>query len=155
MMTHMPKHLTHVLILLTIFILIWNCEAVDSEDAIAQQELGAVRILYNGLIHEGDQSLASFSIVNDSTESIQYFAYDLYSMHYSTEMHTDTGWVYLAWNWCGTGASYFPLEPDAQVEFKTGLPLNSCTWRVLLNISEMDLTSSHMIRSESLQYLAP
>jgi hypothetical protein len=154
-MKHLPKQLTTALSIISTLMLIWNCEAVDSEDPISLQEPGAVRIVYNGINQNGDQSLASFSIINDSTGSLQYFAYDFQSMHYSTEMQTDTGWVYLAWNWCGTGASYFPLEPQSQVEFHTGLPANSCTWRVLLSIADMDFTTSAILRSESIQYEAP
>ncbi|NQV50590.1 MAG: hypothetical protein HQ507_08835 [Candidatus Marinimicrobia bacterium] len=155
MITHLSKHLVAALPSFIILTLIWNCEVVEPNEAITAKDTDAIRINYNGITQDEGQSLASFSIVNDSTESIQYFGYDPQSMHYSTEMLTDTGWVYLSWNWCGTGASYYPLEPDSQIEFRTGLPSNSCTWRVLLNISDMELTTSHMLKSESIQYFAP
>ena len=136
-------------------VVLWNCEAVAPDESLTLDDPGVIRIIYNGLSQDGERSQASFTLVNDSTESIQYFAYDPVSMHYSTEALADTGWAYLAWNWCGTGADYQPLEAGNQVDFFTDLPATSCTWRVVLNIADMDLTTSYMLRSESLLYIAP
>jgi len=154
-MKKLSKHIVTLLSILWVLVLIWNCDAVDPDEAMRLEDPGAVRIIYNGLSQEGDASLASFTIVNDSTESIQYFAYDSHSMHYSTETLTDTGWVYLSWNWCGTGASYFTLEPEDKVDFYTSLPNTSCTWRVVLSIADLELSTSYLLWSESLLYIAP
>lgn len=98
-------------------------------------EPGSVQILYRGIVDEGDQSWAMFTLTNDSTEDIEYFAYSAMQPHFSTEMLSDSGWTWLFWNWCGTGASYFPLKSGSSMDFKTGLPHLDCTWRVVLSAS--------------------
>ncbi len=132
-----------------------NCEAVAPDESLFLEDPEPVRIIYNGLAQEQNASLASFTLVNDSADSLQYFGYDQQSMHYSTEALADTGWTYLFWNWCGTGADYHILEPDNQVDFYTSLPNQSCTWRVVLSISDMDSSNTYLLKSESLLYIAP
>lgn len=99
--------------------------------------------------------MASFTMVNDSPESIKYFAYDATSPHYSTEALADTGWAYLMWNWCGTGAEYFNLGTDLSFNFLVMLPNENCTWRVILNTTDMDDSNYRILRSESIEYSTP
>lgn len=132
-----------------------SCHVFGPEDEKKREGVNAVRIEYLGETSGTYADLASFNLVNDSTASIQYFAYDKISPHYSTEALTDTGWVYLFWNWCGTGAEYFELEAGASVEFTTLLPDTSCTWRVLVSVTDMSLTNGYILRSENLEFTRP
>jgi len=117
--------------------------------------LHSPRIVYEGIQSEAGFSSANFTLRNDSTESITYFAYSENALHYSSEVLSDTGWVYLLWNWCGTGAEYLPLEAKAEVEFGTSLPPYSCTWRVLVTISGDEQEWAQLLYSEPLEYVKP
>lgn len=142
----------------TLFIgLLIECDSVTPKKLIGNDnpDYGTVHIVYNGITSEDHQSVASFSLINDSTEAIQYFAYSKHSLHYSTEVLTDTGWVYLMWNWCGTGASYYVLEVDSSVQFCTVLPQDNCTWRVLVDITDMEYENHYTLRSEEIDFSVP
>ena len=115
-------------------------------------ESGKVQILYRGITQDIDGTWAEFTLVNDSTELLSYFAYDANHPHYSTEMLSDSGWTWLFWNWCGTGAEYFPLESGGRVDFKTSLPHIDCTWRVLVGATCNPDSGSFMLRSRSIDY---
>jgi len=137
-------------VIFTVLVTLISCNLFGPEKTQENEGVDAVRIEYLGSSTSGNTDLATFKLVNDSTSSIQYFAYDITSLHYSTEVLTDTGWVYLFWNWCGTGAEYFELEAGSSVEFQTFLPDSSCTWRVLTSISDMTGSNGYILRSESL-----
>lgn len=132
-----------------------SCDLFGPEENLGNEVLDAVRIEYLGSTSSSYADLATFKLVNDSTSSIQYFAYDVSSLHYSTEVLTDTGWVYLFWNWCGTGAEYFELEAGTSIDFKTFLPDTSCTWRLLVSVSDMTGSNGYILYSENLDYSSP
>lgn len=138
-----------------LFVLVISCGLVDTQESLEKLESGRAYISYNGIISNNGSLQASFTMVNDSAETIQYFAYASAQPHYSTEVLTDSGWVYLFWNWCGTGAEYFSLESGSSFEFTTNLPYESCTWRVMINVSGQEGANAHFVRSEGIEYMAP
>jgi len=142
-------------VLFLLSLLFISCGIVDTKEPRETLEIGQPYIIYNGIVSNNGSSQASFTMVNDSTETIQYFAYTPAEPHYSAEVLTDSGWVYLFWNWCGTGAEYFSLESDSSFEFTTNLPYESCTWRVMINVSDQEGTNTYFVRSEGLEYMAP
>ena len=143
-----------VIINVILFVLvIVSCDVFEPEEALKQE--GTIHLQYDGIVSTQSGDKAAFTLVNDSTAGIQYFAYDATSPHYSTEALADTGWAYLNWNWCGTGAEYFELESGTSIQFYTSLPYESCTWRVMLSLAPMDLTSSRILRSDEITYSAP
>ena len=139
---------------LLLFAMVYSCEAPEDEKLTNHSD-ELIRIDFLAVESTDQGDIASFLLVNDSTASVQYFAYDQTFPHYSTEVQNDTGWTYLFWNWCGTGADYWPLEPGAQVEFTTMLPQESCTWRVRLGVSDTELSTSYTLYSESIEYITP
>ena len=138
-------------VLTMMLLLFLSCEAPSSEAAEELFEPGRIQILYQG-VTQTDPPQAHFLLYNDSTVTIQYFAYDVEDLHYSTETLTDTGWAYLMWNWCGTGAEYFDLRPQESIHFQTALPQESCTWRVLASITIPEQEYYGRLYSEALEY---
>lgn len=116
---------------------------------------GRVQILYKGITTEDSIEWANFTLLNDSTVDISYFAYNANHPHYSTQMLSDTGWVWLMWNWCGTGASYLPLESGTSMDFRTGLPHLDCTWRVILGIHCDSGSNDFILGSDPIPYTTP
>ena len=138
-----------------LILILGACEAVE-EDFMAEKSLQSeVYIAYNGIIQTENGTAASFTVVNDSSASIQYFGYSENAPHYSTEVLTDTGWVYLFWNWCGTGAEWQVLERDASFNFDTGLPYEESTWRIVLNVSATENLYANELRSQAISYTGP
>ncbi len=133
------------------------CESSDGENVFGNQvfESGRVQLFYEGIQFSDSNEVASFILLNDSTVDVQYFAYSQTSLHYSTEVLSDTGWVYLFWNWCGTGAEYHVLESGSSTRFETHLPQEDCTWRVLVNIADMEHTMSYTLRSAGIEFTVP
>jgi len=134
-----------------VFLLLLSCESVETDMYMEYDGYPNVRIEYNGITSNSDILQASFTLVNDSTASLQYYAYDIDSPHYSTEVLSDSGWVYLFWNWCGTGADWYPLEAGTSIDFNTTLPSHSCTWRVVLSI----VGEPFVLYSNGIQFTAP
>lgn len=113
---------------------------------------GRLQILYKGITHHVGWDAAAFTLYNDSTSSISYFAYSPTSILYGTEALTDTGWTRLMYGWCGTGASYYELAPHESIDFETTLPQESCTWRVFFQVSENATTPLYTLRSNLIEY---
>ena len=134
-----------VLVFISLFIAA-SCDTVESN------EPGTLHINYNG-IEEGEYgSVATFLIVNDSTETISYWGYDEKNPHYSTEVLTDTGWTYLMYNWCGTGTIPIELEPGTYSKFTTPLPSYGCTWRVMLGVSVLESEKYYTLKSDKIDH---
>jgi|GEM_PF-393393 len=131
------------------------CESPHEQTLDDQPVPGTVQLVYNGISTEESVTAANFTLYNDSTVTIHYFAYDENNLHYSSEVLSDTGWAYLFWNWCGTGAEYLPLEPQQEISFRTSLPPTSCTWRLLVNISDDSLDWSQLRRSAPIVFVKP
>ena len=143
-----------------ILIFLVSCGINDPDEKQGQNRIDpenfkSVHLEYNGIIPTENGQMASFSMVNDSTHAIQYFAYSEEYPLYSAEALTDTGWTNLMWGWCGTGAEFYPLEPNSTIDFLGMLPTYSCTWRLVLDITDMDSVSSHRLRSENIIYTIP
>ncbi len=147
----------YMLVLLTslLFTGLLACESVEDERLFENSPRSALQISYNGIQTEQGVSLASFTLINDSTESIQYFAYSQALPHYSTEELSDSGWVYLFWNWCGTGADWHLLDPGSMIEFTTPLPDHDCTWRVVLSVVDPGYNTGFSLYSQGLQFTKP
>lgn len=137
--------------MLFLLIIVACSDPVDDRDG-DPLEPGRVQILYKGIVNDDGTSWAMFTLVNDSTEDLEYFAYNAAQPHYSTEMLSDTGWTWLMWNWCGTGASYHTLGSGEEVDFKTGLPHLDCTWRVILSATCDPETSGFIVRSRAIDF---
>lgn len=145
-----------LLIISCLTLIMLSCGVVDTQETLKKEIAeGTPYVTYNGIVSEDGNSQASFTMVNDSTETIQYFAYSATAPHYSTEVLSDTGWVYLLWNWCGTGADYISLEPGSSFDFVTQLPYEDCSWRVLISVANLDYSNSYILRSEAIEYSAP
>jgi len=141
----------NIIIILQFIILsiLFSCNNVESYKS------GAVQIRYTG-VEEGEYgSVASFLLVNDSTETVEFWAYGEEFPHYSTEVLTDTGWIYLMWNWCGTGTSPVEFKPGDKMKFTTSLPNYNCTWRVLLGVSVVDSENYYTVKSNEIIYSIP
>jgi len=143
--------------LLMITVALTSCGIVDpgkhqGRQPSEQTENESVHLDYNGIIATDEGSLASFTLVNDSTHTIQYFAYSESTILYNEEALTDTGWTNLMWGWCGTGAEYYPLQPGESIDFEAFLPLSSCTWQLVLEITGTNLEYIGQIRSKNIIY---
>jgi hypothetical protein len=131
------------------------CESPAEQMLENQPVPGTIQLVYKGVSTEESVTAANFTLHNDSTGTIHYFAYDENNLHYSSEVLSDTGWAYLFWNFCGTGAEYLPLEPTQEVSFRTSLPPNSCTWRLLVNISDDSQEWGQLRRSAPIEFVKP
>ncbi len=140
---------------LVLVVFLVSCGILDPDENLKGKDEGAIRLDYLGLEWAEGGFVPSFSLVNDSIEAIQYFGYAQSNPLFSAEALTDTGWTNLMWGWCGTGAEFYPLEPGSSIQFLGITPSNSCTWRLVLYITEMDSVTSHMIRSENIIYTIP
>ena len=142
---------------LMILLFLISCGINDPDKDLEQngidlEDMESVHIDYNGIIPTESGQIASFTIVNDSTQSIQYFGYSETNLLYNEEALADTGWTSLMWGWCGTGAAYYVLEPDSSRDFEAFLPLNSCTWRLVLEITDVNMENTRLLRSEPIQF---
>ena len=142
------RSLIGVLILFPLFI---ACDPLE-DLTHPQFKEGRVQVLYEGITTTGGGERAEFSLINDSTTTVEYFAYSVDQPHYSTEMLSDTGWVYLFWNWCGTGASNLELPADSSQTFYASLPYESCTWRMMISIWDPGAESGYILYSEPIIY---
>ncbi|NQT64507.1 MAG: hypothetical protein HQ556_16210 [Candidatus Marinimicrobia bacterium] len=140
---------------LVALIFLVSCELTGPDENLMNEGEGTIRLEYRGLEWAEGGFMPSFSLVNDSTETIQYFGYGVSYPLYNAEALADTGWTDLMWGWCGTGAEFYPLEPDSSIQFLGMLPSYSCTWRLVLYITEMDSVSSRILRSENIIYTLP
>lgn len=121
-------------------------------DSVESNETGTVQILYNGIEKGEYGKAASFLLINDSTEIIEFWGYDEKSPLYSSEVLTDTGWTYLMWNWCGTGASPVKFSPGDRIKFITPLPNIDCTWRVILGVKVAESEEYYTVKSKEIVY---
>jgi len=138
--------------IVVIMVLLISCGVTDPDDTLEADPSGTIYIEYNGMVATESSLTPSFSLVNDSTVTIQYFGYSKINPLFNAEAKTDTGWTHLMWGWCGTGADYFALDPDSSVTFLGLLPSYSCTYRLVLDIIELDTSTSRQIRSESIDF---
>lgn len=138
-----------------ILALLVSCGVVDNDEQLTQQETELLYIDYLGIVSVDGGNAASFSLVNDSTDAIQFFGYSESFPLYNAETLSDTGWTNMMWGWCGTGAEFQVLEPDSSIHFLTVLPNSSVTWRLVLDISDMDSVHPRRLRSENINYTSP
>ena len=138
-----------------VMVLLVSCGLNDPEGNLEGERSGTVYMEYNGMVWAEGGFAPSFSLVNDSSATIQYFAYSETYPLFNAEALSDTGWTNLMWGWCGTGAEFITLEPDSSIKFMGFLPNYSCTWRLVLDIIEIDSVNSHQIRSENIVYTIP
>ena len=131
------------------------CDTIEPDENLEQERLESIHLDYEGIVQLEWGQAASFNLVNDSTETIQYFAYSEDSPLYNAEVLADTGWTILWWGWCGTGAEYFDLEPGSEVAFYSMLPPTSTTWRLLLSVADPGEENYQWIRSENIHYTVP
>lgn len=144
-------------ILLVILVVFTACDVIDPDEKLNRQiseqtDNESVHLDYNGIISTDEGQVASITLANDSTHTIQYFAYSESFLLYNEEARTDTGWTNLMWGWCGTGAEYYPLQPGESINFEAFLPLSSCTWRLVLEIAGLNMEYIGQIRSENIIY---
>ncbi len=132
-----------------------SCGIMDPDENQLGGDEGSIHIEYLGQEWTEGGYAPLFSLVNDSTETVQYFGYSESYPLFSAEALSDTGWTNLMWGWCGTGASFYALEPDSSIQFLGMSPSYSCTWRLVLDITEMDSLSSRRLRSENIIYTIP
>ena len=143
-------------LLKTMLILVFlvSCGIMDTDENYEQENGVSIHLKYNGLVSVRGGYASSFSLVNDSTDAVQYFAYSKSQPFYNAEALSDTGWTNLTWGWCGTGAELYALEPDSSVDFLATLPTSSCTWRLVLDITDTGYEYTQRIRSENIIYTA-
>ena len=115
---------------ITLLVLMVSCEINNPEENLTGEGAGTIRLEYQGLEWAEGGFMPSFSLVNDSTETIQYYGYGETYPLYSAEALADTGWTNLMWGWCGTGAEFYSLEPSSSIQFLGMLPSYSCTWQI-------------------------
>ena len=137
---------------LVVMVLLVSCGINNPEEKLEGERSGTVFLEYNGMVSTRGGDVPSFTLMNDSTETIQYFGYSKIYPLFNAEAHTDTGWTHLMWGWCGTGAEYFNLDPDSSISFMGFSPNYSCTWRLVLDIVEIDSVNFRQIRSENIIY---
>ena len=148
-------HMRLLLKVMAVLTFLVSCGIMDSDENLQREERSAIRLDYNGMVWAERGYAPRFSLVNDSTETVWYFAYGREDPFYNAEALSDTGWTNLMCGWCGTGAEFFALEPDSSVDFLTMLPTASCTWRLVLDITDTSYEHTHRIRSESIIYTIP
>ncbi|NQV42911.1 MAG: hypothetical protein HQ506_11210 [Candidatus Marinimicrobia bacterium] len=141
--------------LVVVVTLLVSCGIMDPGKENIMSDEGAIRIEYLGLEWAEGGYAPRFSLVNDSTETVQYVGYGETYPLYSAEAFSDTGWTNLMWGWCGTGAEFYALEPNSSVEFLAAQPNSSCTWRLVLDITDIDSVGSRRLRSENIGYTVP
>ncbi len=148
-------HTKIILKVLGALLFLMSCEISEPDENYVMEGDGTVHLEYRGLEMTEGSFVPNFSLVNDSTEAIQYLGYNEGYPLYSAEALTDTGWTSLMWGWCGTGTELYPLEPGSSIQFLGMLPTYSCTWRLVLYITEMDSVSSRKITSDNLIHTIP
>jgi len=145
-MFSIKKHLILIPIILSAS-LFYSCDTVQSNES------GTLHIKYTG-IEEGEYgTVASFLIVNDTTATVNFWAYGGETPLYSTEVLTDSGWTYLMHSWCATGASSIEFKAGARKRFVTSLPNYDCTWRVILGVSIVDSEKYYTLKSDEIEFI--
>ena len=128
------------------------CQDVEDTDLQTDLTAGRVQVLYTGVTQMNDTPLATFTVVNDSTDTLWYWGYAPESLLYGGECWSDTGWTSLFWGWCGTGTLPYDLPPQSQLAITTLMPDTACTWRLILNF-HMNLTMDPLlVRSAPIEY---
>ncbi len=138
--------------LLPIFLLFLSISILYSCDTVQSNSSGTLQIRYTGIEESDHGSVAAFLLVNDTTETVVFSAYEGGTPHYSAEVLTDTGWTYLMWNWCATGTSPTELKPGSKKKFTTSLPTYDCTWRVILDISVAESEKYYTLKSDVIEF---
>jgi len=138
-----------------VMVLLVSCGINDPEGNLEGERLGTVYMEYNGMVWVEGGFAPNFSLVNDSSATIHYYRLSETQPVFNAEARTDTGWTSLMWGWRGTGVEYFSLNPDSSISFRVFLPYYSCTWRLVLDITELDSVSSHRLYSENIVYTLP
>jgi len=138
-----------------VMVLLVSCGINDPDGNIEGERLGTVYMEYNEMVWAEGGFVPRFSLVNDSSATIQYFGYSKTYPLFNAEALSDTGWTNLMWGWCGTGVEYFSLNPDSSISFSFFLPYYSCTWRLVLDITELVSVSSRRLYSENIVYTLP
>ena len=140
------KHLLPFFLPLISLSFLFSCDTLESNES------GTVKIIYSGIEESQNGSVAAFLLVNDTTETVQFWAYGEEAPLFSTEVLSDTGWTYLMYNWCGTGSSPIELDPGSKTKFTTSLPHYDCTWRVILGISVANSDKYYNVKSNEIEF---
>jgi len=141
-----------IYVAILVLVTLASCSIFAPEENLERESDNTLHLDYEGQVLAEGGYTASFSLVNDSTGSIQYFGYTEVYPLYSAQARSDTGWTNLMWGWCGTGTTNFSLESGSSISFQTMLPNEACTWRLVLDITDMNMDTSRRAYSEDIIY---
>ena len=91
---------------------------------------------------QSQDGIYKFKISNTQESSVWYLGYQEHSPIYTTQVLSDTGWVYSGLGWCGTGLMKIEFNPGDSFMIDVKKPDTNRPWRagilIYINIEDND-----------------
>ena len=78
----------------------------------------------------GAEDYYTFRVINNRDKTLWYSGYQEGSPIYTTQVLSDTGWVYSGQGWCGTGLTMIEFSPGSSFTISVIKPESIRVWRV-------------------------